>query len=173
VTSGFFQDAGAVVGLLGGAVGLLSGAVTFYDRLSRYRPYLSIYADLEGQMGRPWPRVTNRAPFDIFLEIDAKPDDLIGFTQQQTVDAMAAVMAKEKVTAVVKPMEAAQFLIVQRDKFKSEQRPTEQIKIKVHWYRQRTWWRRLFPVTMPTSINDIEERTRAAERGYKELGLIG
>jgi hypothetical protein len=68
VPFGFFQAAGAVIGLLGGAVGLLSGAITLYDRVSRYRPCVSIYADLEGRTGRAWLRVTNRAPFDIFLE---------------------------------------------------------------------------------------------------------
>ncbi len=171
--SGFFQGAGAAIGLLGGAVGLLSGALTLYDRVSRYRPYVSIYADLEGRTGRAWLRVINRAPFDIFLEkIDAEPNDLIGFALQQTAAAMADVLTKEKVTAVIKPMEAAEFLIVQPDKFKSEQRPSEQIKIKVRWYRQRTW-RRPLPATMETSINDIEEQKHAVERGYKEPALIG
>jgi hypothetical protein len=78
---------------------------------------------------------------------------------------------RHMIAAVIKPMEAAEFLIVQPDQFKSERRPTKQIKIKVRWYRQRTL-RRPFSATMKTSINDIEERKRAAERAYKELGLI-
>jgi hypothetical protein len=108
--------------------------------------------------------VINRAPFDIFLEkMDAEPNDLIGFALQQTAAAMADVLAKERVTAVIKPMAAAEFLIVQPDKFKSEQRATEQIKIKVRWYRQRTW-RRPLAATIETS---------PVERGYKEPGWIG
>jgi hypothetical protein len=172
VTSVFFQAAGAVIGLLGGAVGLLSGAVTLYDRVSRYRPYVSIYADLEGRTARAWLRVTNRAPFDIFIEkVDPEPNDLIGFALQQTAAAMADVITKKRVAAVIKPMEAAELLIVQPDKFKSERRPAEQIKIKVRWYRQHTW-RRPLPATIKTSINDIEERMRAVKRAIKEP-LIG
>jgi hypothetical protein len=83
---------------------------------------------------------------------------LIGFAVQQTVAAMADVLARERVTAVIKPMEAAEFLIVQPDQFKSERRPTKQIKIKVRWYRQRTL-RRPFSATMKTSSTILKSES--------------
>ena len=33
---------------LGAVVGFVAGAITLYDRLLRYKPFVSIYAEVEG-----------------------------------------------------------------------------------------------------------------------------
>jgi hypothetical protein len=62
-----FQTSGAVVAFA-------TGVIALYDRLLRYRPHVSIYARLDGANAWPMLRVTNMAPFDIFVdEITIKP----------------------------------------------------------------------------------------------------
>jgi hypothetical protein len=62
---------------LGAVVGFVAGAITLYDRLLRYKPFVSIYAEVEGVSAWPYLRLTNAAPYDIFVDgisIDATID---------------------------------------------------------------------------------------------------
>jgi hypothetical protein len=50
LTLELFQTVGALVAFA-------TGAITLYDRLLRYRPFVSIYADLQGSNAWPYLRV--------------------------------------------------------------------------------------------------------------------
>jgi hypothetical protein len=151
-----FQTAGAIVAFV-------AGAFTLYDYLFRYRPYVSIFAELSGADVRPMLRVTNVAPFDIFIENIEIAPPLFGVSQQTTARPPVAAVSDTQVTAVVESGGTAEFLI-DLGKAKSEPRRDQAITVKVHWYRSQPSVIRPLATAVRTSIRDIEERTRAVER---------
>jgi hypothetical protein len=155
-----FQTSGAVVAFA-------TGVIALYDRLLRYRPHVSIYARLDGANAWPMLRVTNMAPFDIFVdEITIKPP-VLRLSQQQTQRAMMDVITGAKVTALIEPRNSADFHIINPDLNKTKDRTAEPIKFKVRWYRSRPTWIRPLAATIDTSIDDIDARKRAALRGHR------
>ena len=148
---------------LGALVGFLTGAFTVYDRLLRYRPFVSIYADLQDSNAWPYLRVTNAAPFDVFVnQIEIDPP-LIALSQQTSEQAMADVLTAVPITAVIKVGDDAIFHIIQAPSATdAEKRPAERIKISVSWRRSLSSSIRPIPATIYTSIDDLEERKRAA-----------
>ncbi|HKF11812.1 MAG TPA: hypothetical protein VKB89_24325 [Xanthobacteraceae bacterium] len=154
---------------LGALTAFGTGAFTIYDRLLRYRPFVSIYADLQGSTAWPYLRVTNAAPFDIFVsEIEIEPQ-LIALSQQTTVRAMVDVLARAKITATIKAGEDAIFHIIEAPSGTDAQKRTaDLIKIKVRWYRSLSHGVRPIASAIYTSLDDIEERKRAAVRAGRQ-----
>jgi len=155
---------------LGALVGLGTGAFTLYDRLLRYRPFVSIYAALEGANAWPYLRATNAAPFDIFVsKIEIEPP-LIGLSQQTTVRAMVDVMTNARITATVKVDESALFHIIEApSNTDAAKRITDRITVKVYWHRSMPSVLRPIAAAITTSIEDIEERKRAAVRAGQRV----
>jgi hypothetical protein len=152
---------------VGAAVGLVTGAFVVYDRLLRFRPFVSIYTDLDSGGAKAWPylRVTNNAPFDIFVDDIVIKPRLIGLSQQTTVRAIVDVLTDAKITAVIQSGESAYFHIIEKPKAAdTPDRTDDRIKIKVHWYRSMPSFIRPLASTIVTSIDDIEARKRAAVR---------
>jgi hypothetical protein len=154
---------------LGALTAFGTGAFTIYDRLLRYRPFVSIYADLQGSTAWPYLRVTNAAPFDIFVsEIEIEPQ-LIALSQQTTVRAMVDVLTRAKITATIKAGEDAIFHIIEAPSGTDAQKRTaDLIKIKVRWYRSLSHGVRPIASAIYTSLDDIEERKRAAVRAGRQ-----
>jgi hypothetical protein len=151
-----FQTAGALVAFV-------AGALILYDYLFRYRPYVSIFAELCGADVRPMLRVTNAAPFDIFIDNIEIAPPLFGLSQQTTARTTVDALTRDRVTAVVEPGGTAEFLI-DLDKANSEPKPDQAITVKVHWYRSQPSVIRPLAAAIRTSIRDIAERKRAVER---------
>jgi hypothetical protein len=151
-----FQTTGAIVSFT-------TGAIALYDRLLRYRPHVSIFAQLEGDA---WPilRVTNSAPFDILVSKIVIDPPLLALSQQQTTRAMVDVITKAKITASIKRNESAEFHIINPDQNKTANRAAERIKFKVYWHRSISTVIPPLAATITTSIDDIEERKRATIR---------
>jgi hypothetical protein len=107
--------------------------------------------------------VTNAAPFDVFVnQIEIDPP-LIALSQQTSEQAMADVLTGAPITAVIKVGDDAIFHIIQAPSATdAEKRSAERIKISVSWRRSLSSSIRPIPATIYTSIDDIEERKRAA-----------
>jgi hypothetical protein len=151
-----FQTLGALT-----AIGI--GAFAIYDRLSRYRPFVSIYADPQGSIAWLYLRVTNAAPFDIFVNAIEIEPPLVALSEQATERAMVDVLTRAKITAAIRVGEDASFRIIEAPPGTDAQKRTaERIKIKVRWYRSRTHGLRPIPSKIYTSLDDIDERKRAA-----------
>jgi hypothetical protein len=150
---------------VGALVSFITAGFTVYDRLLRYQPFVSVYADRHDLDARPYLRVTNAAPYDIFINsIEIEPP-LIALTQQTSVPAMADALTQAKITAVIKPDDNAAFHIVEPPTATdADKRSAERIKIIVHWHRSLSSALRPIPATIWTSLKDIEERKRAAIR---------
>jgi hypothetical protein len=151
-----FQTLGALT-----AFGI--GAFAIYERLSRYRPFVSIYADPQGSIAWLYLRVTNSAPFDIFVNAIEIEPPLVALSEQATELAMVDVLTRAKITAAIRVGEDASFRIIEAPSGTDAQKRTaERIKIKVRWYRSRTHGLRPIPSTIYTSLDDIDDRKRAA-----------
>jgi hypothetical protein len=151
-----FQTLGALT-----AFGI--GAFAIYDRLSRYRPFVSIYADPQGSIAWLYLRVTNAAPFDIFVNAIEIEPPLVALSEQAAELAMVDVLTRAKITADIRVGEDASFRIIEAPSGTDAQKRTaERIKIKVRWYRSRTHGLRPIPSTIYTSLDDIDDRKRAA-----------
>jgi hypothetical protein len=150
---------------IGAIVGFVAGAITLYDRLLRYRPYVSIYAELDGANAWPLLRVSNAAPYDIFVsEIIIEPP-LIALSQQQTVRAMVEAIIRAKITAAIKVRESAAFHIIEAPRSADAARRTKnRIKIKVRWHRLLPSIIQPLASTIDTSLDDIQQRKEAAVR---------
>ncbi len=148
---------------LGALVAFIVGAFALYERLLRYRPFVSIFAELEGPDAWPYLRVANSAPFDIFVsEIEIEPP-LIGLSQQTTV--MVDVITKARITAMIKVGEDAIFHLIEApSNTDANKRTAERIKIKVRWYRSMPSIMRPLPATIYTSTDEINERKQAVVR---------
>src|SRR5947209_12747215 len=121
---------------LGALLGFVAGAITLYDRLLRYRPFVSIYAELERANAWPYLRVTNTAPYDIFVSDIRIEPPLIGLSQETTMRAMVDVITKAKITATIKLGQSVIFHIIESASNTDAARRTEErIRITVRWYR--------------------------------------
>jgi hypothetical protein len=65
---------------LGSLVAFGTGAFTLYDRLLRHQPLLSIGAELNGANAKPFLRIKNVAPYDVFVESISCEPDILGIT---------------------------------------------------------------------------------------------
>jgi hypothetical protein len=148
---------------LGAVVGFVAGAITLYDRLLRYKPFVSIYAEVEGMNALPYLRLTNAAPYDIFVDDISIEPPLIALSQQTTAQAMIDVITNANITATIKEGQSAHFRIVESpSSTDAAKRTQDRIKVKVRWYRSLPSIIRPLASTLETSISDIQERKRGA-----------
>jgi hypothetical protein len=148
---------------LGAVVGFVAGAITLYDRLLRYKPFVSIYAEVEGVNVWPYLRLTNVAPYDIFVDDISIEPPLIALSQQTKAQAMVDVITNANITATIKVGQSAHFRIVESpNSTDAAKRTQDRITVKVRWYRSLPSIIRPLASTLETSISDIQERKGGA-----------
>jgi hypothetical protein len=112
-----------------------------------------------------WPhlRLTNAAPYDIFVDGISIEPPLIAVSQQTTAQAMVDVITNANITATIKAGQSAHFRIVESPSITdAAKRKQDRIKVKVRWYRSLPSIIRPLASTLETSISDIQERKRGA-----------
>ena len=146
---------------LGAILGFLAAAIMLYDRLLKYKPCVSIYAVSEGAHAWPYLRVTNVAPYDIFVDKISIEPPLIAVSQQTTAQAMVDVITTTNITATIRAGQSAHFHIIESpSSTDAAKRIQERIKVKVRWYRSLPSIIRPLGSTVHTSISDIQARKR-------------
>jgi hypothetical protein len=145
----------------GSLVAFGTGAFTLYDRLLRHRPLLSIGAQLMGANAKPFLRVKNVAPYDIFVEsISCKPA-VLGITTATSVRAIAALMTGSDTTVLLSPNEETLLTVIRFDHEVRGVSETERIKITASWRRAETLWIKPRPAVLHTCLKDIADREGA------------
>jgi hypothetical protein len=144
-------------------LGVGNTAFLIFDRLFRYRPVASVSAARGWSGGgdaTPYLRVKNMAPFDIVVErFSVYPPHLV-ISANSEIRAMVDALVRSDVPIILGPEEERRLVLVIRDRAnRSERQP---IDIVIEWRRGRSTWLRQMPVTVRTSIEDIELRERAA-----------
>jgi hypothetical protein len=143
----------------GAAFGIGNTAFLIYNQMFRYRPIASVTAT-RGWSGEghatPTLRVQNTAPYNIVIERFSVSPPYCTISAKSEIRAIVASQRPD-VPTLLGPKEERQFVIVVRDRTKSN----ETIKIVVDWRPgHSTWPRRQWPVTVRTSIDDIKPRER-------------
>jgi hypothetical protein len=145
----------------GSLVAFGTGAFTLYDRLLRHRPLLSIGAELMGANAKPFLRVKNVAPYDIFVEnILCKPAAL-GITTASSVRAIATLTTGGETTVLLSPNEEVLLTVIRYDPVVRGISETQRLKITASWRRAETLWIKPLPTVLHTSLKDIADREGA------------
>jgi hypothetical protein len=145
----------------GSLVAFGTGAFTLYDRLLRHRPLLSIGAQLMGANAKPFLRVKNVAPYDIFVEsISCKPA-VLGITTSTSVRAIATLMTGADTTVLLSPNEEMLLTLIRFDHVVRGISETQKVKITASWRRAETGWIKPLPTVLHTSLKDIADREAA------------
>lgn len=128
--------------------------------IGRSRPYWRRRGWSGGGTATPYLRVKNMAPFDIVVErLSVYPPHLV-ISANNEIRAMVDALVRSDVPIILGPGEERHLVLVVRDR--ENRCANEPIDIVVEWRRGRSTWLRQMPVTIRTSIEDIELRERAA-----------
>jgi hypothetical protein len=155
----------SVITGIGGLFGFASSIFLVYDRLVQYRPIASLgavrgFGGTSMSQATPTLRIKNVAPFDILIGHFTVEPRYYSIAPTNDIRGMAKVLAWSDIPILLAPAEDRELAIVQRDQ--SGARRDKKVVITIHWRRGRARWLPRRPVSVPTSIADIEARQEAA-----------
>jgi len=151
---------------IGGLLGFVSTWLIIYDRLFRYRPTASVTAvrgmDGISQHADPILRVKNVAPFDLLIErFDVNPP-YCGIASGTKLRDILKTASGLDVPILLAPLEERELLLVITVGDRTKVKDDEPIDITMHWRRSIARWVTQRPVSVRTSLADIELRQKAA-----------
>jgi hypothetical protein len=156
---------------VGALSGLATALFTLFDRFLRFRPLVSVTAQLGlvDSNASPLLRIKNVAPFDILVETIQIEPKLIGLSLQTTALAMVDAITGDRTSVLLGPGEEHLLHIILLDPVPRQLDPSARIAISVYWRRSETVWLRPVPSWVHTSLGDIQERTRAVLRAGRRV----
>jgi hypothetical protein len=156
----------SVITGIGGLLGFASTGFLIYDRLLRYRPIVSVTAvrGLDGisQQAEPTLRVRNVAPFDLLIErFEVKPP-YCGIASGSGIRDILEAVSGSDIPILLAPFEERELALVITVRDRSTVKDDEHIEITMYWRRSIAPWVPQWPVSVRTSLADIELRQKAA-----------
>src|SRR4051812_17920821 len=100
---------------IGALIAIVTGAYTWYDRTFRYRPFLSLYTYRDGLNPQTLLRITNVAPYDIYVDRITIEPPAIGISNDTTARAIMQVVLGEDAAAVIEPKDDIRLVIIKLD----------------------------------------------------------
>jgi hypothetical protein len=156
----------SVITGIGGLLGFVSTAFLVYDRLLRYRPTVSVTAvrGLDGvsQQAEPILRVKNVAPFDLLIERFEVEPPYCGIASGDKLRDILKTVSRLEIPILLAPFEERELLLLITVTDRSTVNDDDHIKIIMHWRRSIAPWVPQWPVSVRTSLADIELRQKAA-----------
>jgi hypothetical protein len=162
MTSGVIQVWHVVIGI-GALLGFVNTGFLIYDWLLRYRPIVSLSAvkgpgSTSASHVKPTLHIKNVAPFHILIERFAVKPPYCSIALTRGI--RDTLITESDTPILLAPSEDRELVIIRKDS--SDARKDEQIKITVRWRRGRARWLPKCPVSVRTSLDDIELRQKAA-----------
>jgi hypothetical protein len=150
---------------VGSLLGFASTGFLIYDRLLRHRPIVSVTAvrGLDGvsQHADPMLRVRNVAPFDLLIErFEVKPP-YCGIASGSKLRDVLKTSSGLDIPILLAPLEERVLLLVITVGDRTKVNEHETINITMHWRRSIAPRVPQWPVSVRTSLADIELRQKA------------
>jgi hypothetical protein len=148
----------------GALLAVLNTAFLIFDRLLRFRPIVSVAA-VRGVSGEshvtPVLRVKNAAPHDILVieRFSVTPGHLT-ISANSEIGAIVDALTNTDVPILLGPEMERQLIIGIGDRTRVA--VDQRITIQAHWRRGVSRWFPQWPVSVRTSLRDIELRQRGA-----------
>jgi hypothetical protein len=151
---------------LGALLGFVSTGFLVYDRLLRYRPIISVTAvrgmDGISRQAEPTLRVKNVAPFDLLVErFEVKPP-YCGVAPSDDMKHVVEAASGSDIPILLAPFEERELGLVITVTDRTKVKEDEHINIRMYWRRSIAPWVPQWPVSVRTSLADIELRQKAA-----------
>jgi hypothetical protein len=149
---------------MGALLGFISTGFLVYDRLLRYRPIISATAvrgmDGISQQAEPTLRVRNLAPFDLLIERFKVKPPYCGVAPSNNMKHVMEAVSGSDVPILLAPLEERELELVITVRDRTKVKDDEHIKITMYWRRSIAPWVPQWPVSMRTSLGDIELRQK-------------
>jgi hypothetical protein len=148
--------------LLGAALGFVGTGLAVWDRMSRYRPSVSMTAQHANGSSRVFLRVKNQAPCDIIIE---QLNSTSSRYRIDSADSMLGIIhgVEGNIIPVLLAPNEERFLRVREIAGTAADNSSGRVRFEVCWTRGDHPFLRPFSVRLWTSPGDIERRKHAAE----------